>query len=275
MTPSDPSPSRGESAPSKTARPPAIQLKGLSKAYNGFWALRDLDLTIEEGEFFSFLGPNGAGKTTTIKLMTGLLRPSRGSATLAGHDIQADPMGAKRLIGHIPDHPYLYEKLTGREFFHFIGDLYSMDRAVQEEKRQFFFQLFSLEAAADRLIENYSHGMRQKLCFSVALMHEPRIIIVDEPMVGLDPRSTRIVKNLLREQCARGATVFLSTHTLSVAEELSDRIGIITRGRLRFLGRMEQLRSQVRREGNLEDLFLELTADGVTGEEGEEEALRG
>lgn len=275
MTPSDPSPSRGESAPSKTARPPAIRLEGLSKAYNGFWALRDLDLTIEEGEFFSFLGPNGAGKTTTIKLMTGLLRPSRGSATLAGHDIQADPMGAKRLIGHIPDHPYLYEKLTGREFFHFIGDLYSMDRAAQEEKRQFFFQLFSLEAAADRLIENYSHGMRQKLCFSVALMHEPRIIIVDEPMVGLDPRSSRIVKNLLREQCARGATVFLSTHTLSVAEELSDRIGIITRGRLRFLGRMEQLRSQVRREGNLEDLFLELTADGVTGEEGEEEALRG
>ncbi len=242
----------------------AIRLEGLSKSFNGFWAVRELSLGIARGEFFAFLGPNGAGKTTTIKMLTGLLRPTEGRAILGGFDIQAHPTDAKRLIGHIPDHPYLYEKLTGREFFHFIGDLYDMDPEDQERQRTRFFSLFSLESAADRLIENYSHGMRQKLCFSVALMHRPDIIVVDEPMVGLDPKSSRIVKDLLKKECARGATVFLSTHQLAVAEELSDRIGIITHGRLRFLGPIQALQEQVRRRGTLEDLFLELTEDGVT-----------
>jgi len=246
--------------------PVVIQLESVSKSFNGFWAVKDLTLNIREGEFFAFLGPNGAGKTTTIKMLTGLLRPTEGRAILGGFDIQRQPTEAKRLIGHIPDTPYLYEKLTGREFFHFIGDLYAIDRDAQEEERRRLFSVFSLESAADQLIENYSHGMRQKLCFCIAFMHKPRILVVDEPMVGLDPKSSRIVKDLLRAECARGVTVFLSTHQLSVAEELCDRLGIITRGRLRFLGRIEDLRHQVRHEGSLEDLFLELTADGVTEE---------
>lgn len=265
MTSQENNPNPGNPAP---ARPVAVRLEHLSKAFNGFWAVRDLNLEIYQGEFFAFLGPNGAGKTTTIKMMTGLLHPSEGRALMGGFDIQIQPTEAKRLLGHIPDHPYLYEKLTGRDFFTFIGDLYGIARAEQEERRAYYFSLFDLEEAADRLIENYSHGMRQKLCFSVALMHRPAILVVDEPMVGLDPLSARKVKNLLREECKRGATVFLSTHQLSVAEELSDRIGIITQGRLRFLGDLSALRRQVRQEGNLEELFLELTADGVTWDNG-------
>ena len=247
-------------------RQATIQLENLGKSFDGFVAVSDINLSIYEGEFFSFLGPNGAGKTTTIKMMTGMLKPTHGRALVGGYDIQQDPTEAKRLIGHIPDHPYLYEKLTGREFVRFIGDLYGMNREEQEAERLRYFDLFALEYAADRLIENYSHGMRQKLCFTVALMHRPKILVVDEPMVGLDPHSARTVKNLMREQCERGATVFLSTHTLSVAEELSNRIGIITQGKIRFLGGIHELQSEVRQEGNLEDLFLELTKDGITRE---------
>lgn len=253
-------------ADTHAGRPVAIHLDNVSKSFNGFYAVKDLSLEIREGEFFAFLGPNGAGKTTTIKMLAGLLRPTEGRALLGGFDIQTHPTEAKRLIGHIPDTPYLYEKLSGREFFHFIGDLHEIDRDEQDRQRRRFFEMFSLEQAADRLIENYSHGMRQKLCFSVALMHNPRVLIVDEPMVGLDPRSSRIVKDLLKAECARGVTIFLSTHQLSVAEELCDRLGIITRGRLRFLGRMDELRDQTHQDGTLEDLFLELTADGVTEE---------
>ncbi len=243
---------------------PAIRLENLGKTFNGFWAVRNLSFDIPEGEFFAFLGPNGAGKTTTIKMLTGLLRPSEGRALLGGYDIQTQPTEAKRLIGHIPDTPYLYEKLTGREFFHFVGNLYQIDPDEQERQRERFFRLFSLQEAANRLIESYSHGMKQKLCFAVAFMHRPRVLVVDEPMVGLDPRSSRIVKDLLREECSKGASVFLSTHQLTVAEEMADRLGIITQGTVRFLGGIEELRRHVRREGSLEDLFLELTADGVT-----------
>jgi len=247
-------------------RPVAIRLENLGKSFDGFWAVSELDLEIPEGEFFAFLGPNGAGKTTTIKMMTGLIRPSTGRAFIGGNDIQADPLAAKRLIGHIPDHPYLYEKLSGRDFFYFIGDLYGIGRDEQEERRRHYFELFGIEHAADRLIENYSHGMRQKLCFSVALMHRPRVIVVDEPLVGLDPQSARIVKNLLLDECRRGATVFMSTHLLAIAEELSHRIGIIHHGQLRFLGTLEEMRHHARRDGSLEDLFLALTADNGTPE---------
>ena len=243
-----------------------LELRNLSKDYEGFEAVRDLDLVVPTGEFFCFLGPNGAGKTTTIKMITGLLRPSRGEVVVGGHDIQRQPVEAKRLIGYIPDTPYLYEKLTGREFLRFVGDLYGVPRAQQEEALEKYFAAFALLPSADKLIENYSHGMRQKLCFSVALMHQPRLLVVDEPMIGLDPRSARTLKDLLLEFCRGGGAIFLSTHILHIAEELADRIGIVTHGRMRFLGKTADLRQRLSREGSLEELFLELTEDGCTDE---------
>ena len=166
---------------------------------------------------------------------------------------------AKRRIGYIPDHPYLYEKLSGREFFHFVGDLFSIPRPEQEEKLIRFLDMFDMHRAADKLVENYSHGMRQKLVISASLMHDPEVVIVDEPMVGLDPQSAKIVKNLFREQTRLGRTVFLCTHVLSVAEELADRIGIFKRGKFIFLGTLDELRTRQNSDANLEDLFLELT----------------
>jgi ABC-2 type transport system ATP-binding protein len=242
-----------------------IEIQQLTKRYEDIVAVNGLNLEIPRGEFFAFLGPNGAGKTTTIKMLTGLIRPSSGHALVAGFDVQQNPEEAKRRIGYIPDHPYLYEKLSGWDFFHFVGDLFGVNLDDQHRKFSQFMKLFSLEAAADKLIENYSHGMRQKLVISASLMHDPEIIIVDEPMVGLDPQSSRLVKTLFKEQTARGRTVFLSTHTLSVAEELADRIGIIQRGNLLFLGTLEELRARQHRDAHLEDLFLELTASEVEG----------
>jgi len=239
-----------------------IRVENLTKRFERLTAVDDLTLEVAGGEMFAFLGPNGAGKTTTIKLLAGLLRPTAGRALIGGYDIQRQALEAKRLIGYIPDHPYLYEKLSGRDFFRFIGDLFQVAPARQGEKLEQYFSLFGLMEAADDLIENYSHGMRQKLVFSVALMHDPKALIVDEPMVGLDPKSTRIVKTLLKERARQGAAVFLSTHALSVAEELADRIGIIHMGRLLFLGNLEQLRRKAAIDGSLEDLFLQLTESG-------------
>lgn len=241
-----------------------LLLDNLSKDYDGFWALRDLSLEVPDGEFFCFLGPNGAGKTTTIKIITGLLRPARGRALICGKDIQKEPLDAKRMIGYIPDTPYLYEKLSGRDFMHFVGKLYDMNKGEVQNAIDKYFTAFRIDHAADNLIENYSFGMRQKLCFSAAFLHNPRVLVVDEPMVGLDPQSARTLKNMLREFCAGGGTVFLSTHLLAIAEELCDRLGIITNGTLKFLGNIGELRRSLSREGSLEDLFLELTADGVT-----------
>ena len=238
-----------------------IRIEGLTKSYQDVVAVNNLSLTIPRGEFFSFLGPNGAGKTTTIKILSGLIRPTAGRAVVAGFDVQENPVEAKYRIGYIPDHPYLYEKLSGADFFRFVGDLFSVPRPLQEEKMEYYFDLLSLTPAADKLIENYSHGMRQKLVISASLMHDPEIIIVDEPMVGLDPQSTRTVKKLLKDMARAGATVFLSTHVLSVAEELADRIGIITKGNLIFLGTLDELRTRQNRDARLEDLFLELTEE--------------
>ena len=238
-----------------------IRAERLSKKYEDVWGVRHLDLEIRAGELFAFLGPNGAGKTTTIKLLVGLLRPTEGNAFIGGYNIQCQPVEAKALIGYIPDHPYLYEKLSARDFFHFVGDLFQIDRATQERKKQEFFDLFGLTPVQDKLIENYSHGMRQKLVISASLLHDPKVVIVDEPMVGLDPQSARKVKDLFRAETRKGHTVFLSTHTLSVAEELADRIGIVHKGKLIFIGTLAQLREYMHREGDLEDLFLELTAE--------------
>jgi len=243
---------------------PMILVDHVTKYYEDVRAVHDLCLSIPGGEVFAFLGPNGAGKTTTIKVLTGLLRPTKGKAILGGFDIQKKPFEAKSLIGYIPDHPYVYEKLSGYEFFRFIGDLFGVEPSIQEEKFEYFFKLFGLLGARDKLIENYSHGMRQKLVMSVSLMHDPKIVIVDEPMVGLDPQSARVVKRLFRESADRGATVFLSTHTLSVAEELADRIGLINKGELIFLGTLEQMRETTQKDGNLEELFLELTGHDIS-----------
>jgi ABC-2 type transport system ATP-binding protein len=236
-----------------------IRIEGLTKRFGETLAVDHLDLEIPPHEVFAFLGPNGAGKTTTIKLMTGLLRPTSGTIQIGGHDIERSHVAAKEQIGYIPDHPYLYEKLSGRDFIHFVGDLHRIPRAEQESRMAEHFELLGLTESADHLIENYSHGMRQKLIFTAALLHRPRIIILDEPMVGLDPRSARIIKRLLRRRAAEGSCVFLSTHQLSVAEEVTDRIGIIDKGRLIFLGTLGELRTRTRGAGNLEDLFLELT----------------
>lgn len=244
----------------------AIQIEGLNKCYGDVEAVHDLSLNIARGELFTYLGPNGAGKTTTIKVLTGLLRPTRGRALILGHDIQTDPVAAKRHIGYIPDHPYLYEKLTGRDFFLFIADLFGLDRKIAGARMEEYFEVFGLTGAEDKFIEDYSHGMRQKLVFSVSLMHQPSVLIVDEPMVGLDPQSARTLKNLLRRKAREeGMAIFLSTHTLSVAEEVADRIGVLRGGELVFLGTLDAMRERVlelsggREAGNLEELFLFLT----------------
>ena len=249
---------------------PMIAMRGLSKVFDQKVAVQPLDLDIAPGELFCFLGPNGAGKTTTIKMVTGLLRPTTGQALIGGYDIQTHPVEAKSHIGYIPDHPYVYEKLTGRDFYHFVGDIFHIPRDVQKARITPLLQTLLLTESIDEFIENYSHGMRQKLVIAVALMRDPRALIIDEPMVGLDPRSAHIVKRLFKDQTRRGGAVLLSTHTLSVAEELADRIGIINKGRLIFLGNLDQLRERARRSGTLEELFLTLTST-----EGEPQATEG
>jgi ABC-2 type transport system ATP-binding protein len=249
---------------------PAIRIEHLTKRYGDNLAVRDLSLEVQPGEIYAYLGPNGAGKTTTIKVLTGLLRPTSGSAAICGHDIQADPVAAKQLVGYIPDHPYLYEKLTARDFVRFVADLFGVRRSEAEARMREYFTLFDLTDAVDEFIENYSHGMRQKLVFSVSFLHNPRVLIVDEPMVGLDPQSARTLKSLLRRKAREeNMTIFLSTHTLSVAEELADRIGVLHHGNLIFSGSLAQLHEQVSQEGNLENLFLILTGgvDKATGDD--------
>ena len=246
----------------------AIHIENLRKNYGGVVAVRDLCLDVAPGEIFCYLGPNGAGKTTTIKILAGLLRPTAGLAKIMGYDIQNEPVAAKRLIGYIPDHPYLYEKLTARDFFYFIADLFGIDRGMAEKRLNEYFELFDLKGDEDTFIENYSHGMRQKLVFSISLMHDPKALIVDEPMVGLDPRSARTLKTLLRQKARReNMAIFLSTHTLSVAEELADRIGVLHRGELLFVGTLDEMHQKMGRSGNLEEMFLSLTGAELSPEE--------
>ncbi len=236
-----------------------IDIRHLTKEFGSTVAVNDLSLTVEEGEFFCFLGPNGAGKTTTIKILVGLLRPTSGTALIGGHDITKEPVEAKRAIGYIPDQPYLYEKLSGREFMRFVAGMYNLDGATLDERMDALMERFGVLEYADQLTEDYSHGMRQKLIFSATFLHSPRVVVVDEPWVGLDPKSIRNVKDYLRSRTREGVSIFMSTHTLSIAEEIADRIGIIHRGRLIALGTVEEIKaSDVR---NLEDVFLDLTAD--------------
>jgi ABC-2 type transport system ATP-binding protein len=242
-----------------------IRMRGLARHYGPKVAVTDLDLDVAEGELFCFLGPNGAGKTTTIKMLTGLLAPTRGTVAVGGHDLTREPVAAKRLLGYIPDHPFLYEKLTGREFMRFVAGLYGLSDDDLAPRIEALLETFEIREVGDLLVDEYSHGMRQKLSFASTFLHQPRVLVVDEPWVGLDPKNIRRVKEYLKERSREGLTVFMSTHTLSIAEEVADRIGIIHRGRLRHLGAVDEIKALARRPGSLEDVFLDLTRD----EEGE------
>jgi ABC-2 type transport system ATP-binding protein len=239
----------------------AIHAVGLTKSFGAVAAVSGLDLEVERGEIFGFLGPNGAGKSTTIRMLTGLLVPSGGSARVAGYDVVGEPIQVKARIGYLAENPYAYEKLTGAEFLRFIADLFQVDRAEAADRATRLLERLGLRADADKLVEGYSRGMRQKLGLIAALLHEPEVLFLDEPTSGLDPRSARIVKDLLTELSDQGRTVFLSTHVLATAEQMCDRVGIIARGRLVAVGSLAQLRKTSRSHGSLEDIFLELTAE--------------
>jgi len=238
-----------------------IQLIDLTKKYSKVKAIDGINLEIKQGEIFGFLGPNGAGKTTTIKIMVGLLKPTSGRVIIDGNDIAKNPLEAKKVIGFIPDRPFLYEKLTGKEFLRFMAGLYSIDTNTYESKISELLELFELTEWGDELIEGYSHGMQQRLVMSSALIHNPKVIIVDEPMVGLDPKGARLVKEIFKAISLKGTTIFMSTHTLEIAEEMCDRIAIIQEGKVIALGTMDELRKKVDSTGDqgLESVFLVLT----------------
>lgn len=237
-----------------------IELKAITKKYGDFRAVDNLNLAVARGEIFGFLGPNGAGKTTTIKMIAGVLEPSAGTITIGGIDMLKQPEAAKRKIGFIPDRPYLYEKLTGMEFLKFTADLYGVADENYRANARKNLERFSLTDWSDELIESYSHGMKQRLIMSAALMHEPEIIIVDEPMVGLDPAAIIMVKELFQSLAQNGVSVFMSTHTLAVAEDTCDRVGIIHRGRLIASGTTADLRHEANvTDADLEKVFLNLT----------------
>jgi ABC-2 type transport system ATP-binding protein len=245
-----------------------IQLLHLSKSFGNFHAVKDVTLQIPPGEIFGFLGPNGAGKTTTIRMMTGLMKPTSGRVFLDGKDVLQQPEEAKSVFGFIPDRPYLYEKLTGQEFLEFIADLRGMDGGVSRQKRiEDLLLFFDLQDWGRELIESYSHGMRQRLVIAAALLHRPKVLIIDEPMVGLDPKGTRLVKGLLRDFARKGSSIFMSTHTLELAEEVCQRIGIINEGKMIALGTIQELREKAKTtDAGLESLFLKLTGEAEAGE---------
>ena len=240
-----------------------IELVGLNKKFGNFHAVRDVTLQVLPGEVFGFLGPNGAGKTTTIRMMAGLMKPTSGRILLCGKDVTREPEEAKSLLGFIPDRPYLYEKLTGQEFLEFIADLHGVDSGDHRGKRiAELLELFDLQGWSHELVEGYSHGMRQRLTIAAALIHRPKVLIVDEPMVGLDPKGARLVKSLFFELAKAGVSVFMSTHILEVAEEMCHRIGIINEGRAVALGTIQEIREKAQStDERLEPLFLKLTGE--------------
>lgn len=240
-----------------------IEISHLVKSFGRIRAVDDLTLTVGRGEFFGFLGPNGAGKTTTIKMLAGLLKPNAGSIALSGLSIDRDPTAARRICAYIPDKPFIYEKLTGREFLRFIGNLWGMDRAKIEAKIGLVSDIFSMGGWLDDLIEGYSHGMKQKTVMAQALLHDPEIIIVDEPMVGLDPRSIKLVAGIFTDLSKKGTTIFMSTHTLTHAQDMCHRIGIINRGKLVAAGSIDDLMKTAHTDRRqLEEIFFTLTEEG-------------
>jgi len=240
-----------------------IELIELTKRFGQLVAVDHINLHVKQGEIFGFLGPNGAGKTTTIKMLVGLLKPTSGRALIDGYDVVAQPMEAKRVVGFIPDQPFLYEKLTGVEFLKFIGSLFGMKKDEIQPRISDLLGLFELDGWRDELIESYSHGMKQRLVMSSALLHNPKLIIVDEPMVGLDPKGINLVKRIFRQKSEEGVSIFLSTHTLEIAQELCHRLGIINRGKIIAMGTLSELTKDLEdktgQTGTLESLFLALT----------------
>jgi ABC-2 type transport system ATP-binding protein len=244
-----------------------VRLSNVSKSYGDKWAVIDLSLELREGEIFAFLGPNGAGKTTTLKLTTGVLRADAGSVWVCGEDVARRGRRAKEQIAYVPDQPFLYDKLTGREFIHFARDVYGVPPEVGERRLADLTERLDMGSFLDQLAESYSHGMKQKVALAAAMIHAPRLLVVDEPIVGLDPRTIRVIKTIFREIADAGGTVFMSTHTLDVAEAVADRIGIINLGRLIALGTLAELRETAAAEGRLEDIFLHLTENDDNGGE--------
>jgi len=240
-----------------------IKLINLTKNYGNLIAVNNINLEVAQGEIFGFLGPNGAGKTTTIKMMAGLLQPTNGNILINGYDVQKEPLKAKFITGFIPDRPFLYEKLTAVEFMHFVADLYGMEDSAKRISE--LLELFGLPDWKDELIENFSHGMKQRLVMASALLHEPKVLVVDEPMVGLDPRGARLVKNIFKDLALKGVVVFMSTHTLEIVEQMCTRVAIINLGKIIAEGSVEDLGRMARMpESHLEPIFLKLTGGDET-----------
>ncbi|MCA9242897.1 MAG: ABC transporter ATP-binding protein [Phycisphaerales bacterium] len=250
-------PAEKDGQPAASGGEALVALDGVSKRYGAKTAVEDLWLQLYAGEVFAFLGPNGAGKTTTLKMTTGLLAPDQGSVTVCGIPMGPEAPAAKQGIAYVPDQPFLYDKLTGREFINFTSDMYGVPRKTARERFDRIVDRLDMSKFIDQLSESYSHGMKQRVALAAAMIHHPRVLIVDEPIVGLDPRTIRVIKTMFREIAADGGTVFMSTHTLDVAEQIGDRIGILHQGRLIALGTLAEL--QRRATGRLEDIFLHLT----------------
>ena len=237
-----------------------IEIEGLTKRFGAYTAVSGLNLKVEPGEIFGFLGPNGAGKTTTVKCMTGLLKPSEGRVRIAGHDIASQTLQAKRSLGLVPDEPFVYPKLTGTEYLRFVGELYGAPLVDMRRRIPELLEMFELAPWGGELVESYSHGMRQKLVLAGILLHDPKVLILDEPMVGLDPKSGRLVKDIFLKLSERGTTIFMCTHVLEIAEKLCDRIGIMIQGQMTSCGTLSELQGQAQKQGSdLEGIFLSLT----------------
>lgn len=238
-----------------------IELTNVSKLYGDFTAVRDISLTVREGEIFGFLGVNGAGKTTTIRMLTGILLPSSGSITIGGYNLSDEPVQAKAITGYVPDRPYLYGKLTGREFLYFCADLYSVPGPIADERIDQLLAEYNLVDWQNALIESYSHGMKQRIAMCSALVHDPKVLIIDEPMVGLDPHGARMLKNSIRNYAAAGKCIFLSTHSLNVAQEVSHRVAILHQGAILTTGTVDEIQNLAgTNDAQLETAFIELTS---------------
>ena len=232
-----------------------IQLNNISKAFDGVYAVKDLSLTVEKGEVFGLVGPNGAGKTTTIRIMTGLLKPDSGNVKIGGYSITSEPMKAKTILGYVPDRAFLYEKLTAREFLKFIASVYDINKSVALRKIDTLTEIFGIKDIENELVESFSQGMRQRLLFASALIHDPRALLIDEPFMGLDPFGVRMLKGYIRDLSAKGVTVFLVTHSLHIAEEVCHRVGFINKGSLTSIRSADEIKNS---EGGLEGLFLSM-----------------
>lgn len=237
-----------------------ISIKNISKSFDRLKAVDNLSLEVPEGQLFCFLGPNGAGKTTTIKMLTGLMRPDSGSITIAGIDLTRQPVEAKRQIGYIPDMPFVYDRLTPLEFMEFTADIYSIPAAEYKSRQEELFTTFGIHEFKAALIGDISHGMRQRMIYASTFLHNPQVLFIDEPLIGLDPYTIRLIKDLLRKKARSGMTIFLTTHILALAEDIGDRIGIINKGRVIALGSLDDIRTESRTTGSLENAFLSLTS---------------